>query len=174
VFAADVGSAPSKVRLAPVTRRDETVTGAYCASGHFTDSAQPRCLFCTSEVDLTTFGEGVRPVMARLEFSDGRIVPVVGTVVIGRKLTGLSAGEEPVEFPDDLMMSRRHAEVRVSDWRLVVIDLQSVNGTSVSTETGRSTTVRPHFEMPLDRGSTVRCGGISFVVQAPNEPFKHQ
>jgi FHA domain len=171
MFASDLpGYRSSPIRIAATTeRRQEVITGAYCRSGHFTDSGAPACLFCGSEVDLSTFGQGERPLMAVLEFSDGRTVPLTRPVVVGRKLSGkLAHDSEFVAFPDDLKLSRQHVEIKVADWTVVVVDQQSANGTTIVAPNGRSSAARPNFETVVDIGTSVRCGDVSFTLQRPS------
>jgi hypothetical protein len=137
------------------------VLGAYCGSGHFTDSRSTECFFCGSEIDFSKIETRPRPALGVLAFDDGRSVTLGSNVVVGRKPTSGESRSELVAFEDDKMLSRVHAEIRLVDWNVMVVDRQSVNGTTIEHGDGRKLTARPNIETKLDDGSVVRFGSHS-------------
>jgi hypothetical protein len=164
VFSSDQSArAKSLVALVPSpTNHGESdqVVGVFCVDGHFTDSRQPVCLFCGADTDLDRIETGTRPSLGSLEFDDGRSVRLTCNVVIGRRPSSATTQVQVVAFADDKMMSRNHTEFRLIDWKVVVVDLGSANGTKL--DSGSSAMeLRPNIETKIHRGSVVRFGAHS-------------
>jgi hypothetical protein len=135
-----------------------TVMGVYCRGGHFTDSRNPRCLFCQEETDFDTMTSATPPLLGVLAFDDNRVTPVTGLVLVGRKPSTNDPSVTAVAFGEDMMLSRVHFEVRLLDWDVSVVDKQSANGTQIEHPDGRRIVARPNIEVRLDPGSIVRFG----------------
>jgi hypothetical protein len=143
------------------------VFGVRCPANHFSDPTKPRCLFCNAELDLGQSQLGPRPILGQLVFSDGRVVSMNRSVLVGRKPTEIAGvAAELVAFPDDMMLSRLHLEVRLIEWSVVVIDRQSANGTNIVHPDGRPVACRSNIENPLVSGSTVTFGKASFTFES--------
>lgn len=98
---------------------------------------------------------------------DGREVPLTGTVPVGRlpsrsndgatRLTG--APVTPLMIDDATKsVSRGHLRLQVEGDILVVVDQESVNGTTVTTSAGEVTRCPPHQPVPVHDGDIVSFG----------------
>ena len=95
-------------------------------------------------------------------------VPVGDGVILGRwphAGTGPRSDLAPLIVTDPAV-SRRHAEVRVRDGAVVVVDLDSHNGTTVvAGETGRSFRLEPEVAFPVERGDRLLVGDTVITVE---------
>jgi hypothetical protein len=120
---------------------DEAPTGAliegvYCRDDHFNDPGQRYCQICgISMAQLTQVTRlGPRPPLGLLLLDDGSTLRLDTDYVVGRepdidqdvaarrarplRVTGPASG-----------VSRRHVRVRLTGWRVELLDLDSANGT---------------------------------------------
>ncbi len=159
---------PTNVHIVnqPLRKSTDDILGAYCSKGHFTDTRKIICLFCDNEVEFGRFGTAPRPLLGQLHFADGDVVDLDKGVIIGRHPTQRD-GEEVhlVSFADDKLLSRVHAEVKLNDWDVVVVDRQSANGTHITFPDGRVVTVRPNLDNIIDDGAVVRFGDNAFTFR---------
>jgi hypothetical protein len=128
--APDPGPAP----VQPAARA--LIEGVYCRDGHFNDPDQRYCQICgISMAQLTQVTRlGPRPPLGVLLLDDGSTLSLDTDYVVGRepgvdadvaadrarslRITGPASG-----------VSRRHVRVRLSGWRVELVDLHSANGT---------------------------------------------
>ena len=125
----------------PVKRRAEPkfrnpVRGVLCNRNHLND---PRAAFCRvdgrrmNETKLIVLGE--RPPLGFLVLDDGNIFTLENDCVIGREPESsqqLQGGATPIKLDDPAgQLSRAHAEFRLIEWDVSVVDLGSKNGTYV-------------------------------------------
>jgi hypothetical protein len=79
--------------------------------------------------------EGERPALGVLVVDDGSAIVLHGSCVFGRepeRSESARRGATPIRLPDQSgQMSRAHAEVRLVEWEVMVVDLGSTNGTFV-------------------------------------------
>jgi pSer/pThr/pTyr-binding forkhead associated (FHA) protein len=79
--------------------------------------------------------EGERPALGVLVVDDGSAVVLHGSCVFGRepeRSESARRGATPIRLADQSgQMSRAHAEVRLVEWEVMVVDLGSTNGTFV-------------------------------------------
>jgi hypothetical protein len=129
-YAPDPGPAPAQ----PATQA--LIEGVYCRDGHFNDPDQRYCQICgISMAQLTQVTRlGPRPPLGVLLLDDGSTLRLDTDYVVGRepgvdddvaadrarslRITGPASG-----------VSRRHVRVRLSGWRVELVDLHSANGT---------------------------------------------
>jgi hypothetical protein len=115
------------------------VDGILCERNHFN---HPLALYCSScgvsTVHRTrTTVKGPRPTLGVLVSDDGSAFALDTDYVVGREPEthdGVAAGElRPLKLHDDeRSVSRLHAEVRLNEWDVAVIDKGSANGTFVA------------------------------------------
>ncbi|WP_410667806.1 FHA domain-containing protein [Amycolatopsis sp. cmx-4-68] len=140
------------------------VSGVRCARDHFNDPAVSYCSVCgLSMAQAPRSPEmGPRPQLGVLVLDDGTTVPLVRDVLLGRMPEideAVAAGEvDPVTLADPLV-SRRHARIVLRDWQVVVVDLESANGTFVLPRgTGAWQRLEPGMETVLEAGSVLAAG----------------
>lgn len=107
------------------------ITGVRCSSGHGNPPQRPRCRVCGEE--LTGVPTRIeRPVLGRMITSTGDTVDLGGPVIIGRapRAARFTGTEIPrlVAIPHP-HISASHAALRIDGWSVLVVDLNSTNGT---------------------------------------------
>ncbi|MFI1916718.1 FHA domain-containing protein [Nocardia sp. NPDC020380] len=153
------------------------VRGVLCARHHLND---PRLVFCTScgaRIDQMNalFGEGIRPSLGVLRLDDGTAYSVDADMVIGRepeRSDAVRRGARSIRIADASGgMSRVHAEIRLADWDVTVLDRGSANGTHIRPP-GRPDWIRaaPGHPVVLESGSQVLLGGRVFSFDARRAP----
>lgn len=142
------------------------VQGILCPLMHLND---PRGLFCNicgrSLVHVThVMVEGSRPSLGVLVLDDATVYSLDADYVIGREPEldeGVAAGRvRPLRLGDeDDVASRVHAEVRLSDWDVIVEDRGSANGTYLAPpDSERWEPLTARTPVSLQPGSRVRVG----------------
>ena len=129
-YAPDPGPVPEQ----PATQA--LIEGVYCRNDHFNAPDQRYCQICgISMAQLTQVTRlGPRPPLGVLLLDDGSTLSLDTDYVVGRepgvdddvaadrarslRITGPASG-----------VSRRHVRVRLSGWRVELVDLHSANGT---------------------------------------------
>ncbi|WP_448760423.1 FHA domain-containing protein [Actinomyces oricola] len=98
----------------------------------------------------------------------GQVVPLEGTVLLGRDPVGVGpwAGSTPVPVVDpERSISKTHLVIRLEETRALVQDLGSTNGTIVVAPDGSMTHATPGAAVDAAVGSTVRFGERSLTVE---------
>lgn len=115
---------------------DRWVHGVLCSIGHINDPKASFCRMCGRRMDHTkVVVEGERPALGVLVVDDGSAIVLHRSCVFGRepeRSESARRGATPIRLPDQSgQMSRAHAEVRLVEWDVMVVDLGSTNGTFV-------------------------------------------
>ena len=147
------------------------VQGVLCSRGHFND---PRSRFCSScgigmVQNTQVLAPGPRPPLGVLVFEDGATFSLAQDYVVGRQpdvsdlvRDGLAL-PLPVDDPER-SISRAHAELRLVDWDVHLINLSATNGSFVWDEnqqqwipipTGQSVVLAAGMRIALGRRSAV-------------------
>lgn len=147
------------------------VQGVLCSRGHFND---PRSRFCSScgigmVQNTQVLAPGPRPPLGVLVFEDGSTFALAQDYVVGRQpevsdlvRDGLAL-PLPVDDPER-SISRAHAELRLVDWDVHLINLSGTNGSFVWDENqqqwipippGQSVVLAPGMRVALGRRSAV-------------------
>ena len=156
------------------------VRGVVCAScSQFNDPETGSCGACGARLDPSWHRETrPRPPLGILITDDGRVCTVSGDLVIGR---------EPTQAPDvkanlarplvvqdaEHSTSRVHAHLRLIDWKVLLSDGGSSNGTFVS----RSGPAGPWTAVPrepatrLEPGDRVRLGKRELLFDRYHDPL---
>ncbi len=157
----------------PAGQSAPMVLAAFCASGHPNPPAAIRCLRCSAEVPRVEPVLVARPSLGRLRFSDGVVVDLAGTSVIGRKpqLSGTYGSQLPnlvtVRSPLE-NVSKSHLEVRVQDWLVHVVDLGSSNGTELTLPGRQPQRLFPNQPALIEPGARIVLGGeVTAVFEGP-------
>lgn len=157
------------VARAPTGQRpaagDRMVRGVLCSDGHLNDPQAAFCRVCGRRIDHTkAFVEGERPALGVLVLDDGAAIVLHGDCVFGREPETSDAarrGSTPIRLADRSgRLSRAHAEVRLVDWDVVVVDLGSTNGTLVRLPSEpQPRRLAPGTAVTLAPGAEVTLGG---------------
>lgn len=147
-----------------------TVRAVLCANQHPNPPQLSQCGVCGSTLTSTTVMIA-RPPLGTLRFSSGSTIVLDRPALIGRnpKLEGSLSSEIPhlVKLDVGQGLSRTHASVKLEGWQVLLEDLNSANGTTV-TLPGREPR-RLHSGEPvlLEIGTHIDFGGeISCILEA--------
>lgn len=114
------------------------VRGLQCARGHFNDPRARFCGVCGIAMHQASFilVEDVRPPLGVLVFGDGSYQTLAKTAIVGRDPVddpSVISGEAvslPLADPTNTL-SRVHADIRLLEWDVQIVDRGSTNGTFV-------------------------------------------
>lgn len=151
-----------------------SVLAITCTVGHANAPHAMSCRVCGVPLDQQSPVRMPRPVIGKFVFESGEEVAVDRTILIGRspKVTGLVPDGHPpelvaVESPNK-DVSRTHLEVRIEGWSVLAVDLNSANGTIVSSPGRPAQRLRPGEPFILGIGSTIRLADeVEFSMVAP-------
>ena len=140
---------------------DPVVPGVLCPAGHPSPPQARRCRTCDREIAPQQPVPVPRPSLGVLRLSTGGSVPLDRGVLLGRAPRvdeDQEVGARPrvlrVGGPDR-DISRNHAEVVLDGWQVLVRDLGSTNGTTVTSPGQQPVRLRPGEPMALEPGAVV-------------------
>lgn len=154
------------------------VVGFKCARAHPSDPRSAFCTVCGMPVDQTQPpSDVVRPPLGMLVLDDGTTFLLTSDAVIGRDPENSDAarrGLMPMKI-DDVSggMSRAHAEIRLVNWDVTVVDRGSTNGTRARLP-GYHDWIRltPNQPMALIHGAEIMLGNrVLRLEPAAPPPF---
>ncbi|GGL44575.1 FHA domain-containing protein [Nocardia jinanensis] len=140
------------------------VMGFKCARAHPTDPRAAFCSVCGMPVDQTQpLIEVVRPPLGILVLDDGATYLLEGDSVLGRDpehSEPARRGLTPLQVIDNSGgMSRAHAELRLVNWDVALVDRGSTNGTRTRAAGYRDwVRIPPHQPVVLVPGSEILIG----------------
>jgi FHA domain len=148
------------------------VLGVYCKNGHFGDPNARSCVVCG--VSRGRRGPapqpGPRPPLGALVLDDDSVLELSIDCVVGREPAldpSVAAGEAHPLAIVDAAVSRVHARVHLDGWQVLLIDLESVNGTRIRLPGKRSEqALEPNVPVPLQSGTRVFVGTQGFQYEA--------
>ncbi|WP_280312270.1 FHA domain-containing protein [Nocardia abscessus] len=154
------------------------VMGFKCARAHPSDPRSAFCTVCGMPVDQTqALIEVVRPPLGMLILDDGMTYMLAADAVIGRdpeRSPAAESGLVPLRVDDTSGgMSRAHAEIRLVNWDVTVVDSGSTNGTRTRLPGYRDwMRLAPRQSMVLVAGTEIMLGNrvLRFELAAP-PPF---
>jgi len=156
------------------TARPEAV-GHLCARGHLNDPRSHFCVLCGIRMNERTgvLVTGLRPPLGLLVFDSGLTYTVDAGYLIGRMPDAderVRTGVLRAITMDDpaVSMSRVHAEVRLTDWDVELVDLGSSNGTSIAAPGQDWMQLIEQQPYRLAPGTRVRLGNCTFVFESPS------
>lgn len=142
------------------------VRGIICARGHFNNPDGAFCRQCGLRMNQTKlFTMGPRPPLGFLVLDDGSTITLIRDLVIGRepeRSPALRDGAIPIRLENNGgVLSRAHAAIRLIEWDVTVVDLESRNGTAVK-PAGQHVwmPLTPNAPFKLVPGTEVQFGGI--------------
>ncbi len=143
------------------------VQAVVCASGHGNPPHLGVCRLCAAPLA----GEPVliaRPSLGVLRFSGGQVVALDRPVLIGRnpKLEARMPSEMPFLLKLDVGqgLSRTHATIRLEGWQVLIEDLNSANGTVVTSPGMAPRRLHAGEPLLLEPGATIDFGGEVFAT----------
>ncbi|QJY47271.1 FHA domain-containing protein [Pseudonocardia broussonetiae] len=148
--------------------------GHLCSNGHLNDPRSRACVLCGVRMNERTgvLVIGTRPPLGLLVFDDGAAYTVDGGYLAGRMPESderVRSGELRSIVVEDRSgaVSRVHAEVRVEDWDVVLLDAGSRNGTFLAAPGDPSwSQLPPGQARRLLPGTRVRLGGRTFTFES--------
>ncbi|WP_067465007.1 FHA domain-containing protein [Nocardia amamiensis] len=151
------------------------VQGFQCARQHHNDPRVSFCAVCGIRMDQLTcvLTEGVRPPLGVLLLDDGTSFVLDNDCVLGREpeyAEAVARGARPVRLDDSSGgMSRAHAEIRLIDWDVTVVDGGSTNGTHIR-QPGRPDWIRanPGHPVTVLPGAQIQLGGRVLTFDSPH------
>jgi len=157
----------------PGPGRGPTVLSAMCPAGHPNPPSATRCRNCDVAVPAQEPVSVARPSLGRLRATVGGDVELDRPALIGRqpRRAGMVNGEMPqlVEVPNpEQDLSRAHVEVRIEDWQVWVVDLDSSNGTFVALPGRSPERLRAKEPTLIVPGSVIHLSReVTFTFEAP-------
>ena len=135
------------------------VLAVLCPAGHPSPPHAGRCRICGREIPPQQPFPMPRPPLGVLRISTGGVVPLDRGVLLGRAPRvneELPADQRPhllrVGGPDR-DISRNHAEVVLEGWHVLVRDLGSTNGTTVTLPGQEPVRLRPTEDQGIEPGA---------------------
>jgi len=152
-----------------------TVWAVTCPRGHLTPAYAAVCRVCAAALpDDQTPVEVPRPTLGRLVLSSGGAVALDRDAVFGRAPSSPIA--DPAQRPNLVRLtsseevSRRHVEVRLDGWQVLVRDLGSANGTMLTLPGGRVQQLRAQEDYPLEPGTVITLAEVvSITFEVPEQ-----
>ncbi|MFD9700860.1 FHA domain-containing protein [Lentzea sp. NPDC059081] len=131
-----------------------------CPAGHLSSDYAVHCRVCEVPLPHQDAAMLAMPVLGLLRLSNGDTIALDRDVVMGRDPSGDVRGANLVQVgrENDTDISRTHVDVRLSGWDVLVRDLGSTNGTTVSRPGCPPEKLAPHIEQFLTPGTRVTLG----------------
>jgi FHA domain len=150
------------------------ILGVYCKNEHFNDPDARFCAVCGISMNQQTLTPrpGPRPPLGVLVLDDGAVLQLDADYVVGREPTldaAVASGRaRPLRIADAAgTVSRVHAYIQLDDWRVMVTDLGSANGTMIRTsDQAPPRALVPRVPAPLQPGSRVDLGSCGFRYES--------
>ncbi len=147
------------------------VDGILCSREHFNNPGAAYCMVCgISMLHLThNLVRGPRPTLGFIVFDDGSTFGLDRSYVVGREPSPLadSPAERLVLHDNNETLSRTHAELRLADWNVQLVDMKSTNGTYVWDRAfERWNQLAAGQPIELASGETVALGRRTFVFES--------
>ncbi|NUR82047.1 MAG: FHA domain-containing protein, partial [Dermatophilaceae bacterium] len=150
-----------------------SVLAVLCSAGHPTPPHSDRCRVCGSSIPPQEPFTMPRPPLGVLRLSTGDVVTLDRSVLLGRAPKpgeGLTAHDRPhvVKVPSpERDVSRNHVEVILEGWHVLIRDLATTNGTTVTLPGDTPVRLRANDQQVLEPGSLVSMADeVSFTFEA--------
>lgn len=137
------------------------VLAVRCPDGHASAPHAVRCRVCGADLPSQQPEPTPRPSLGVLRLSTGDVVTLDRGVLVGRapkSAPELPASQAPhlvrVPSPDN-EISRNHVEVILDGWHVLVRDLGSTNGTTITLPGDHPVRLRPGDQQSIEPGTTI-------------------
>ncbi|MEU3642853.1 FHA domain-containing protein [Lentzea sp. NPDC034063] len=146
--------------------RKDLVRAKKCPAGHLSSDYAVYCRVCEVPLPEQVAAMLPVPVLGLLRLSNGDTISLDRNVVMGRDPSGDRGGVNLVQVgrENDTEISRTHVEIRPANWDVLVRDLGSMNGTSISRPGCPPEKLAPHIDEILYPGTRVTLGDQFFFV----------
>jgi FHA domain len=150
-----------------------TVHASRCSSGHLSPAYAGTCRICNEALASQSAFTAPRPLLGALRLSTGDVVTLDRGVMLGRA-PDAPEGNDPdrphvvkLASPEN-DISRTHLEVRLDGWHVLVVDLDSTNGTVVTLPGQPPMRLRANDPMAIEPGTVVSLADeVTFVFEVP-------
>lgn len=151
------------------------VLAVVCPAGHPSPPHAGRCRTCDREIPPQQPFQTPRPPLGVLRVSTGGTVPLDRGVLLGRAPRvneELPANQRPHLLRVggvDRDISRNHAEVVLEGWHVIVRDLGSTNGTTVTLPGQEPVRLRPTEDQGIEPGAVITLAdevSLTYEVEA--------
>ncbi len=150
-----------------------SVLAVLCSAGHPTPPHGDRCRVCGQGIPPQEPFAMPRPPLGVLRLSTGDVVTLDRSVLLGRAprpVEGQAVADRPhvVKVPSpERDVSRNHVEVVLEGWHVLVRDLGTTNGTTVTLPGDAPVRLRANDQQVLEAGSLVSMADeVTFVFEA--------
>ena len=173
---ADASPATGELAADEEVDDSDLVAGILCSRQHFNSPQSAYCSTCGISMVHQTHNlvRRRRPPLGFLVFDDGATFTLDGPYLLGREPETdplVQAGEaRPIALDDaEMSVSRVHAELRLVDWDVVLIDRGSTNGTHIW-DGARNAWVPLSADVPqvVQPGAHSAVGQRTFVYESPH------
>jgi hypothetical protein len=162
----------NRAALLAAAQLGPSVKAVRCASGHLSPPQFDVCRVCQAPVAAQNVFTAPRPVLGTIRLSTGDVVTLDRDVVLGRapeSRAGTNAADRPhvvkLASPEN-DISRNHVEIRLDGWHVLIVDLESVNGTVVTLPGQPPQRLRPNQGLAIEPGTLVTLADeVSFVYE---------
>ncbi len=150
----------------------QVVHAVRCPSQHPNPAHADVCRVCGAAISDQAAVSVPRPILGRLRLSTGDEVTLDRGVLMGRRPAEgrQQNGERPhlVKLQSlDQGVSRTHLEVRLDGWHVLVVDLNSTNGTLITRAGQAPERLRPHQPTMIEPGTLVTLADdVTFTYDA--------
>ena len=139
-----------------------TVQALVCGAGHPNPTVLDTCRQCGVPLSLAPVVIS-RPSLGRIRLSSGQVIDLTRSAILGRnpRVEGTMHGEVPstVKLEGIQALSRSHAIIRLEGWQVMVEDLDSANGTTVTLQGRPPRRLRAGEPVILEHGALIDFGG---------------
>lgn len=142
-----------------------SVLAVDCPNGHQTSAHEPTCRLCKAPVgDSQEPRQIPRPPLGALVLASGDRLVLDKDAVLGRaphEPEGSTERPHLVRVGDNGDISRQHARIMLDGWHVIVRDLGTANGTTLTLPGGSPQQLRANEDYQLEDGAEI---GIADVV----------
>jgi hypothetical protein len=159
-------------RAAAAVPQGPTVQAVHCPDGHPNPPHLDQCRRCAAPITDRSVTIVARPILGTLRFDDGRVEALDAPLVIGRKpnadqTVGSEAARAIALDDPDKLLSRVHAEVRLAEWQVHILDRESMNHTYVQLPGQTMFQLRPGEPFPIPPGTRIVFADVTSCRYTP-------
>lgn len=133
-----------------------TVFAVRCGQGHLSSPMRPTCRVCNGVIPEQKPFEVETPPLGVIVVPSGDRIPVDNGIAIGRSPQAAPGSDQQtitISFSGEI--SRQHAEITVAGWNVYVRDLNTTNGTSVTSPDRVTVNLRAGENYLIEPGSEI-------------------